>query len=310
MNDKRIVFLGTPQLAADCLKGLVDAGFNIVGVVTKEDKIRGRHNQIEESPVAKMAKELNLPLHKPHRLNTDFEFLKKLKPDLLLTFAYGQLISDEILSLGTYKPLNLHGSLLPKYRGAAPMQYALLNGDKETGVSLMEMVHEMDAGDVYATKSFPLTIEDNYSSLCDKISQCGLQLAIEALPKYFNNELVPIKQEESLVTYTHMISKEEEHLNLNVSPTTFINQVRALSLTPGGFLYFNDQTIKIYEAKYYSDKKEKEIGQIVLAKKKQIVLQLQEGQVLLTLLQRPGKKMMSAADFNNGVRDFEGAILK
>ena len=112
MNE-RIIFLGTPELAAKCLKGLVEANFNIVGVVTKEDKIRGRHNAIEESPVAKMARELNLPLHKPHRLNTNFEFIKELKPDLLLTFAYGQLISDEILALGTYKPLNLHGSLLP-----------------------------------------------------------------------------------------------------------------------------------------------------------------------------------------------------
>ena len=137
MANERIVFLGTPELAAECLKGLVKANFNIVGVVTKEDKIRGRNNTVEESPVAKVAHEFNLPLHKPHRLNTDVQFLVDLKPDLLLTFAYGQLISDEILALGTYKPLNLHGSLLPKYRGAAPMQYALYNGDKQTGVSLM-----------------------------------------------------------------------------------------------------------------------------------------------------------------------------
>ena len=308
MNE-RIIFLGTPELAAKCLKGLVEANFNIVGVVTKEDKIRGRHNAIEESPVAKMARELNLPLHKPRRLNTDFEFIKELKPDLLLTFAYGQLISDEILALGTYKPLNLHGSLLPKYRGAAPMQYALKNGDSETGVSLMEMVHEMDAGDVYAMKSFKLLEEDNYTTLCDKIAQCGLELAISALPKYFNNELVGVKQDLDKVSYTHMISKDDEHLKLTTC-VDFINQVRSLSLTPGGYLLYNDQPLKIYEAKPYSNNVEGEVGKIILAHKKQIVLQLNDGQVLLSLLQRPGKKMMSAADFNNGVKDFQGVLLK
>ena len=150
MIEKRIVFLGTPEISTDLLKGMVEQGFHIVGVVTKEDKVRGRNNKIEESPVAKMARELNIPVHKPHRLNKDFDFIKALEPDLLLTFAYGQLISDEVLALSKEKPLNVHASLLPKYRGAAPIQYALRDGEEKTGVSLMEMVHEMDAGDVYA----------------------------------------------------------------------------------------------------------------------------------------------------------------
>ncbi len=309
MNE-RIIFLGTPKLAADCLKGLVEGGMNIVGVVTKEDKVRGRHNQIEESDVAKMAKELSIPCYKPHKLNDDHDFLYELKPDLLLTFAYGQLINDEILSLGTYKPLNLHGSILPKYRGAAPMQYALRNGDKETGVSLMEMVHEMDAGDVYAVKTFPLDISDNYSSLCDKISKCGTELALEALPKYFRNELVPVRQDISKVTFTKRISKEEEHLDINQNVDSFINQVRMLSYTPGGYLLFNNEMIKVFSVTKANEKKEKENGTIVLAHKKQILLQLADGQVNIDLLQRPGKKMMSAADFNNGAKNFEGAILK
>lgn len=309
MANERIIFLGTPELAAFCLKGMVEAGFNIVGVVTKEDKIRGRNNTVEESPVAKVAHELNLPLHKPHRLNKDFQFLVDLKPDLLLTFAYGQLISDEILALGKFKPLNLHGSLLPKYRGAAPMQYALYNGDKETGVSLMEMVHEMDAGDVYAVKKFPLDITDNYTSLTEKMGRCGLELAIEALPKYFAGELTPIPQDTNKVTFTHMISKEQEHLDLMKTPEEFVNQVRSLSLTPGGYLLWNEQILKIYAAEVFSDKEEGEVGSVILAHKKQIILQVNHGQVKLTLLQRPGKKMMSASDFNNGVHDFQGVIL-
>lgn len=310
MNQPRIIFLGTPEISAHVLGGLIKNGFQVVGVVTKEDKVRGRNNKIEESPVALKAHEFNIPVHKPHRLNKDFQFILDLKPDLLLTFAYGQLISDEILALGTYKPLNLHASLLPKYRGAAPIQYALRNGDAFTGVSLMEMVHEMDAGDVYAVKELPIDPFDNYTSLANKLSDVALELALEALPKYFNHELPNREQDPQLVTFCPTIKKEEEHLDLSLSPEQFVNQVRSLSFTPGGYLYRDDEIIKIYEARVYSDKVEKECGTIVLAKKKNIVLQLQSGQVLLTLLQRPGKKMMSASDFNNGVKDFEGAILK
>lgn len=309
MNE-RIVFLGTPKLAADCLEGLIQAGFSIVGVITKEDKVRGRNGKVEESDVAKVAKKHSLPLYKPHRLNSDHDFLYELKPDLLLTFAYGQLINDEILSLGRYKPLNLHGSLLPKYRGAAPIQYALLNGDRETGVSLMEMVHEMDAGDVYASRSFEIEEKDNYTSLCEKISRCGLELAKDALPKYFRGELSPVRQDPEKVTFTHMIKKEQEKLDLNACCKDFINQVRALSLTPGGYLFHGNEILKIYQAAYLNDHVEGKIGEILLAHKKQIVLQLKDGQVLLELLQRPGKKMMSASDFNNGVKDFKGAILQ
>ena len=309
MDNHRIVYLGTPDISAYVLKGLVDNGFNIVGVVTKEDKVRGRNNKVEESPVAKMAHQLGLPVHKPHRLNKDFEILKEWKPDLLLTFAYGQLISDEILSLALYKPLNLHASLLPKYRGAAPIQYALRNGDEVTGVSLMEMVHEMDAGDVYSVIETKIDEKYNYTTLADKLSHDALTMALDALPKYFNHELHGVKQNENKVSFCPTIKKEEEHLNLYTDPKTFINQVRSLSLTPGGHLSFNDEMLKIYEASYYSDKTG-EIGKIVLAHKKQIVLQLEKGQVLLNVLQRPGKKMMSASDFNNGVHDLEGSILK
>ncbi len=309
MNE-RIVFLGTPKLAADCLEGLVNGGLNIVSVITKEDKIRGRHNAVEESEVAKMARKLMIPVFKPHKLNLEHDFLSQLDFDLLLTFAYGQYINDEILAMGKYKPLNLHGSLLPKYRGAAPMQYALRNGDEITGVSLMEMVHEMDAGDVYAAKSFPLTIEDNYTTLCDKISKCGTELALEALPKYFRGELKPIPQDREKATFTHMVTKEDEHLDVHQDTFSFINQVRMLSLTPGGYVKNKDEIIKIFHVSKINDLVEGKEGEILLSHKKQIILQLKDGQVNIDFLQRPGKKMMSASDFNNGVKNFQGVILE
>lgn len=310
MIEKRIVFLGTPEISADLLKGMVEQGFHIVGVVTKEDKVRGRNNKIEESPVAKMARELNIPVHKPHRLNKDFDFIKALEPDLLLTFAYGQLISDEVLALSKEKPLNVHASLLPKYRGAAPIQYALREGEEKTGVSLMEMVHEMDAGDVYAVKELTINMEDNYTSLASRLSSLALSLVTESLPLYFEHRLVGVKQDPTKVTFCPSIKKEEEHLNLSLAPQDFVNQVRSLSLTPGGYLLEGEQILKVYQACVYSDEVTAEKGTIVLAKKKQIILQLENGQVALEMLQRPGKKIMSAQDFNNGVRNFEGTILK
>lgn len=307
MNDK-IIFLGTPKLAADYLKGLVQAGFNVVGVITQEDKIRGRNNKVEESEVSKVSKELNLPLHKPNRLNKDYSFIEELKPDLLLTFAYGQILSDKVLSLSRLKPLNLHGSLLPKYRGAAPMQYSLLHGDSITGVTLMEMAHEMDTGDIYAQSSFEISSEDNYTSLNDKISKCALSLSIEYLPLYFKGELKGIPQDNNKATYTSKITKEMEHLSLD-SCLTFINTVRALSFTPGGYILLNDEMIKIFKASFYSNDVTSEIGEIVLARKKDIIIQLKDGQVKLEILQRPGKKMMNAIDFNNGIRDLQGKVF-
>ncbi len=310
MENKRIVFLGTPSMSAFVLKGLVEAGFNIVGVITREDKPQGRKMELKPSCVGEMASSLGLKVFKPHKLNKEYSFLDDLKPDLLLTFAYGQIISETVLAYSKLKPLNLHGSLLPKYRGAAPIQYALKNGEKETGISLMEMVKAMDAGDVFATKKIEISPDDNYTTLCEKMQKTALEVAVEYLPLYFEGKLNGVKQDESLVTFCPSIKKEEEHLNLDQTPDEFVNQVRALAMTPGGYLMFKDEILKIYKAEKYSTEANKPIGTIVKAAKKEIVLQLTKGQVKLDLLQRPGKKVLSAVDFNNGVHDFEGVILK
>lgn len=310
MNSERIVFLGTPDISAYLLEGMVKAGFNIVGVITREDKPKGRKGIPTPSPVGAMALKLGLPLHKPHKLNLDYSILDEWKPDLLLTFAYGQIISTKVLSYSKYKPLNLHASLLPKYRGAAPLQYALRNGDKETGISLMEMVKEMDAGDVYAVEKLPIDKDDNYTSLCEKIQKLALEMAIKDLPLYFENKLTPVKQDPAQVTFCPSIKKEQEHLILDQTPEGFANEVRALSYTPGGYLLRKDNTIlKIYKAEPYSADIKGEPGQILLARKNDIILQLTKGQVRLLILQKPGKKMMKALDFNNGTHDFEGEIL-
>lgn len=309
MENKRIVFLGTPSISAYVLEGLIKAGFNIVLVVTKEDKVRKRGRELEPSEVAKVAAEYNIPVHKPHKLNLDYQPLVDADPDLLLTFAYGQIIKEDILHLSKYKPLNLHASLLPKYRGAAPIQYALRNGDKKTGVSLMEMIKEMDAGEVYAVEELAIDDEDNYTSLSEKVAKTALKLAIEKLPLYFENKLSPVKQDPAFVSFCPTIKKEEEHLNLNQSCISFINQVRSLSFTPGGYLLFNDEMLKIYKASFVSNKVTSSVGTILRAHKGDLHLQLEDGIVNLDLLQRPGKKILNTSDFNNG-NHLEGVILR
>lgn len=310
MSQEKIIFLGTPEISAVVLEGLVRNGFNVVGAVTKEDKIRDRSHQPEPSPVALMAEKLGVPVHKPHKLNLDYQFLIDKKPDLLLTFAYGQLISDTILAIPAFRPLNLHASLLPKYRGAAPIQYALRNGEKETGVTLMEMVHEMDAGPIYAVERLPIDPKDNYTVLADKLAKTALSLALHSLPLFFEGKLSPVVQDAASATFCPSIKKEEEKLNLRTDPVTFVNQVRSLSFVPGGYLLFGEENLKIFAAEPLNDTVSAPAGTIIKAEKKDIILQLAKGQVRILELQRPGKKRLSATDFNNGVHGFTSCVLR
>lgn len=312
MEKPKIVYLGTPEISANALKGLIESNlFDIVGVVTKPDQPVGRKMIMTPSPVALVAREYNIPLHKPIKLNKDYEFIEKLKPDLLLTFAYGQIISTKVLALSKYKPLNVHASLLPKYRGAAPIQYAIKDGEKVTGVSLMEMVKEMDAGDVYATVKVDIDNNDNYTSLAQKVSKAGLELLINYLPKYFNNELVGVNQDESKVTFCPSIKKEEEHLDLNLSPNQFVNYVRALSETPGAYLILDNQPFKIFKArvKEYVDNNVA-LGTIVNADKKGLIIKVNGGEVYLDEVQKAGKKKIDYKSFVNGEKNILGVILK
>jgi len=310
MNKNSIVFLGTPDISAKLLEFMILKGFNIIGVITQEDKPKGRKKILTPSYVCLIADKYNIPCYKPHKLNLDYQFLIDLNPDLLLTFAYGQILSEKVLSFSKYKPLNIHTSLLPKYRGASPIQAALYNGDKITGVSLMEMVKEMDAGDIYAQEIVEINAEDNYTSLSSKLCDKACELVLNNLDKYFNNELVGIKQDTSKVFIVHKILKEDEHLNLYVKPHDFVNQVRSLANEPGGYLVWNDQNLKILKCEYYSDEIIGATGEIIKCDKNEILLQVEKGIVSLKLLQKSGKNICTNKEFYNGNNNFKGTILK
>ena len=297
-----IVFMGTPEFAVPCLQKLLDAGYPVTGVFTQPDKPKGRGYKLLPPPVKELALQHHIPVYQPATLKSDeaFAALQGCAPDLIVVVAYGKLLPERVLELPRYGCINVHASLLPKYRGAAPIQYALRNGDTTTGVTLMEMVKEMDAGDIYAQESLGIDPEDDYTSLSNRLAALALDMAVKYLPLYFDGKLQGRKQVESEATFCPTIKKEEEKLSLTQSPEAFVNAVRSLSQEPGGHLLLDEEPIKIFKARKVSDEKLAPAGTVLLARKKDIHLQLSEGIVALLELQRPGKKRLSAVDFNNG----------
>ena len=309
-KNKRIVFMGTPEIASIVLEGLIESGFNIVAVVAQEDKPFGRKKVLKEVPTKVIANKYNIPVYQPHKIRLDYEFLKEIKPDLILTCAYGQIVPQGLLDIPSLGSLNLHGSLLPKYRGASPIQQALIHGDKVSGVTLMEMIDKMDAGRLYYKKEVLVDEDDNYTSLYNKIATCALQVAKEGLPLYFEGKLIGEEQNEEDVTICCKITIEDEHLSLDYTKEEFVNWVRGLSYEPGGYLYLDDQVFKILKAHVYSLEVKDEIGKIIKADKNGLILQLKNGTVMLDEVQKQGKNRMDYKSFVNGNQNILGKILK
>lgn len=294
----RILYFGTPSLSAKVLERLINDGFTIVGLVTQEDKPQGRKNIITPSPCKQVALKYNIPVFQPHRLRLDFEFLKQLDFDIFLTLAYGQIISQEILDMPKLGCYNLHGSILPKYRGAAPIQYALLNNDKETGVTLMEMIDKCDAGKMYYITKFLIDDDDNYTSLCEKISDAAYDAFVNGIGDVINGVNIGIVQKENEVTLTKKILKEDEVIDFNNDSLSIIGKIRALSLEPGAYFKKNNENIKIFKA--ILDDKKGNPGEILQYDKNSFVIATKNGSIKILELQKPGKKILSFKDFFNG----------
>lgn len=305
-GDARIVYLGTPAMSAVVLRHLVEKGFNIVGVVSQPDAPKGRDRRPSPSPVSAAALELGIPLHRPERLNRDYSFIEDLKPDLLLTFAFGQILSSKVLALSSsYAPLNIHASDLPLLRGASPIQTALIQGLDSTAVCLMEMVREMDAGRVFARVPVAIAPQDNCTTLSDKVVQASVELVDKYLPEYLEHWLEGVAQDPEKVTFCTVFKARDEYLDPGLTPEEFIGRVRGFALTPGAFLELESGLrIKVFEA-HPSDVRGEE-GRILEASGDRIILGVRGGSVNLTSVQKPGKRAMSARDFNNGTRDLKG----
>ena len=308
-NDLRLVFMGTPEIAAYVFEALINEGYHFVGLVAQPDHPVGRKGIIEKVPTKVVAEKYNIPVFQPVKIRLDYAFIDEIKPDLVITMAYGQIVPEEFLNKIPLGCLNLHGSLLPKYRGASPIQTALINNEKVTGVTLMEMVKAMDAGRMYAKKEVEIDENDNATSLFNKIKIAAKELVISALPLYINKDLIGEEQNEDEVTFCSIIKPEQEKLDLSLSAKEIIGWIRGLSDEPGGYLYLNNQKLKIYKAQLFNNEITNSIGEIVKADKNGLVFQAKDGQIAILELQKEGKKRMDYRSFINGNQNLLGQIL-
>lgn len=298
MKDKRVIFMGTPDFSVPVLEKLIE-NTNVVLVVTKKDAYVGRKKVLTESPVAICAHEHNIEVYKPNKLKEDYEYILNKKPDIIITCAYGSIVPKVVLDYPSYGCINVHASLLPKYRGASPIVASILNGEKETGITIMYMDEGIDTGNIIMSRSIEIEDNDNSLSLSNKLSLLGANLLIDTLPKIFEGENFDIPQDNEEATYVGMLKREDEHIDFNNSVENIKNQVRAFSPEPYAFINIDDTEYKISEVEIKKCDVSK-IGVIVEVNKDSFGITAKDGIVYIKRIKPSGKKEMSVRDFFNG----------
>ncbi len=305
--------MGTPDFAGNVLEALIDAGHEITGVYTQPDRPKGRSGKLVPSYVGEMAERLGLPVYKPLKIKAPEEIavLKTIPADIFVVAAYGQFLSEEILNMPRLGCVNVHGSLLPSYRGASPIQRAIINGDKETGVTLIRMDKGMDSGDIYASEAIPIATEDDESTMYDKLSKLGGKLLVSKLPLIEDGSLKPVKQDESLVTFAPMLKKEEGLIDFKTSADKIDCLVRGISVWPVAYTGFRETTLKVGLVKPVDDIPElsKAVPGELFFTGKKLYCKAGSGTLELVKVQPESKKMMSGADFARGARIESGEKL-
>lgn len=298
----KIIFMGTPEFAVPILER-ISQEYEVVCVVSQPDKAKGRGKKIQPTPIKELALKIGINnILQPDKINSPeiIEKLKSFNADLFVVVAYGQILTKEILQIPKYCCINVHASLLPKYRGAAPIQWSIINGDLTTGVTIMNMDEGMDTGDILLTKEVSIDNQETYGTLYEKLSYLGANTLIQTIPLIKQNKIVPKKQEDSIATYAPRIFKDMGKINWNNSSKQIINLIRGLNPTPSAFSSYNNEIIKIHSAEEingYSG----ENGQIVdIIKNKGIVIKTSDSAILITHLQAKGGKKMSASDYLRG----------
>lgn len=303
MKNTRVIFMGTPDFAVPILEMLTEK-CNVIMVVTQPDKLVGRKQILTFSPVKKVAVEKNIPVFQPEKIRKEYDPILKANPDLIITCAYGQIIPKEILELPTYGCINVHASLLPKYRGGAPIHKAILNGEKETGVTIMYMDEGMDTGDMIEKQAIEILESDNVGTLHDKLSQMGTKLLEEVLPSIINGTNKREKQNNDEATYAYNIKREEEKIDFSKTGKEIINQIRGLYPWPTAHFELEGEEQKALEA-YFEEKEVKKPGVVSEIKKDAIGITCKNGIVYITKIKPFGKKTMSVKDYLNGIKKEE-----
>ena len=299
----RIVFMGTPDFASASLKKLIDERFDVVGVFTQPDKPKGRGMELCASPVKELALENGLPVFQPVKMRdgTALAQIKALEPDILVVVAYGRILPDDILAVPKYGAINVHGSLLPKYRGAAPIQWAVLNGDKITGVTTMYLASEMDTGDIIYTVETEIGEYETSGELFDRLKDMGAELLVKTLRDIDAGTAPRAPQDHSKASYVTMLDKSICPIDWNKTPREVLKHIYGLQPWPVATMELEGKTVRVFAAKYTDGKTEKVPGAVVSTDKGGLEIACAGGETLLiTELQAPGKKRMGAEDYLRG----------
>ncbi|PMP77409.1 MAG: methionyl-tRNA formyltransferase [Sulfurihydrogenibium sp.] len=310
----KVLFWGTPDFAVESLKALLSSKHQVVGVITQPDKPKGRGQKVQPTPVKEEALKHGLLVYQPEKIKNNPEvvdFIKNLNPDISVVVAYGKILPEEVINIPKYKTINVHASLLPKYRGAAPIHRAIMDGEEETGVCIMEIVKELDAGDIYRCKKVKIEPNDDIITLHDKLAKEGAKLLIEVLDDIEEGKVEKTPQDNTKATYAKPIEKEEAKINWEKPAKDIYNQIRALKVWPKAYSNFRNQQVKILDAEVVECPKAVKPGEVVKSNDKEgIIVATKEGCILIKTLQFPNSKPISSQEAVRGYKIKEGEIFE
>ena len=317
MNNHKIIFIGTPDFAVPSLNKLIESNYNIISIITQPDKKVGRKQEVVFSPVKKVALKHNIPLLQPQKIKEIYSEIKDLNPNIIITAAYGQIIPKDILNIPKFGCINIHSSLLPKYRGASPIQYAILEGNEKTGVTIIEMNEKLDEGDIISQKDIEIGNTDTASSLHNKLSDLGANLLLKTLPKIFENKIKCTPQNHNSATYSKILKKEDGKIDWNKNADEIERMVRALYPWPGVCAVIKDQgsrinnkILKIIQVKILVTDKNLNPGTIFKTKDSNLAAKSKKNALILEKVQLEGKKVMTGQEFIRGYPNILNKTLK
>lgn len=308
----KLVFMGTPAFAVDSLESLHNAGYSVDAVITQKDKRRGRGKKLQYTPVKQKAIELGLKTYQPDNINSDEakSILKDISPDFIVVVAYGQILRKDILSIPKYGSYNVHASLLPKYRGAAPINWAIINGEDKTGVTIMEMDEGLDTGDMILKSSIDIGSEDTTEDIHDRLAKLGADLIVKALESIYDGSSEKISQDHTQSTYASMLTKEMGKINWNENGKDIVNLIRGLKPWPSAYTMYKEEIVKIHKARVDNTNFFGENGEIKKITQDRIYVKVKDGSIIIEELQFPGKRKMKTSEYLKGNSIDIGTILK
>lgn len=300
----KIIFMGTPDFARTSLEALIENKYEVALVITQPDKEKGRGKKIQMCEVKEYAIEKNIEVYQPKRIKTPdaIEYIKSFEPDVIVVVAYGQILSKEILEIPKFGAINVHGSLLPKYRGAAPIHWAIINGEEKTGVTTMYMSEGLDTGDMILKKEIKINDDDITGDLYPAIATLGAKTLVETLRYIEKGEIFREKQDDALSSYAPLLSKEDGHINFNKTSKEIKNLVRGLNPWPSAYTLINEDTLKILECDIYKIFDTGKTGEVVEINKDSFAIKTEDSSILIKKIQKQGKKPMDTASFLLGYK--------